>query len=88
MKATRFIGCVQRSDGASHQQGLSTPIFSAEDVAQNVQDAARDLAQVLQQLAGKPLLRQKKRGCAYILPPVGFRTSIRGPSAPTMAKRW
>jgi hypothetical protein len=57
-------------------EGYPLADFSAEDVAQNVRDAARDLAR-LQQLAGKPSLRRKKSGCACILPPVRFRTSIR-----------
>ncbi|MBW5979434.1 MULTISPECIES: BglG family transcription antiterminator [Klebsiella] len=36
-------------------EGYPLADFSAEDVAQNVRDAARELASTLQQLAGKPL---------------------------------
>jgi len=36
-------------------EGYPLADFSAEDVAQNVRDAARELANTLQQLAGKPL---------------------------------
>ena len=36
-------------------EGYPLADFSAEDVAQNVRDAARELASILQQLAGKPL---------------------------------
>lgn len=37
------------------REGYPLAEFSAEDVAQNVRDAARELANTLQQLAGKPL---------------------------------
>jgi hypothetical protein len=69
-------------------EGYPLADFSAEDVAQNVRDAARDLAGELQRLAGNPSRPLKKSGCACISPPVRCRTSTRKPSAPTMTKRW
>lgn len=68
-------------------EGYPLADFSAEDVAQNVRDAARELANTMQQLAGKLLLRRKK---VAVRPPCRppCRTSIRAPSAPTTMKRW
>jgi biotin operon repressor len=84
----RFIRMYSAVTVRRVSQGYPLAEFSAEDVAQNVRDAARDLAACCSSWRERPSLRQKKRGCACILPPVRFRTSIRAPSAPTMAKRW
>ena len=46
---------VWRGGGAPRQRGYPLADFSAEDVAQNVRDAARELTGELQRLAGKPL---------------------------------
>lgn len=69
-------------------EGYPLAEFSAEDVAQNVRDAARELVGMLQQLAGRRSLRRKRSGCACTLPPARYRTSIRAPSAPMTTKRW
>ena len=51
----RFIRLYSAVTVRRVSQGYPLAEFSAEDVAQNVRDAARDLAAVLQQLAGKAL---------------------------------
>lgn len=51
----RFIRMYSAVTVRRVSQGYPLAEFSAEDVAQNVRDAARDLAAVLQQLAGKAL---------------------------------
>ena len=51
----RFIRMYSAVTVRRVSQGYPLAEFSAEDVAQNVRDAARDLAGVLQQLAGKAL---------------------------------
>ncbi len=70
-------------------EGYPLADFSAEDVAQNVRDAARELTGELQRLWPGNLYRPpKKSGYACISRPVRCRMSIRKLSAPTMMKRW
>lgn len=48
-------------------EGYPLADFSAEDVAQNVRDAARELANTMQQLAGKPLaLAEEEWLCVHL----------------------
>ncbi len=69
-------------------EGYPLADFSAEDVAQNVRDAARDLAGSYSGWPENPSRPPRKSGCACISPPARYRMSIRKPSAPTMTKRW
>ncbi len=69
-------------------EGYPLADFSAEDVAQNVRDAARDLAGELQRLAGKPLSPAEEEWLCVHIAARQVQDVDPKPSAPTMTKRW